>query len=401
MKPIYTAVLAATAMVASSAAYAEKGQGVGNGGGGLVKANQPFPPTQVELLDLWEAENEKNLKIILDDATPVEAQVRNAISSLSNLNSALAKEVLAAYENMLKRPPVPPKQGQIPFPPDTGRLFLEKGYYGVGVARFWDKGESVDLPDNTLELDPVFYNPMVPTHKAALWFHESIYKVLRDTDSVVDSRPVRALVGRVFAGEKFESVYAGVSIPASLRCVGPGAEGYLFVQKDQARLAIGTMDGHFLTQPIVFELSHSALPLMITYLGKTYKDKKAWVADGLDAIFPNHADSISAPQIEPIPMSLIFDGAAIQPRRLYGIGGAYFEADPYGEMSYKWSSPTSKFAVPGQAIGGNSPVFWADVEHKDGLIKQKLKSWTVRFGWEYWNPYKVSRYRDRSVLTCN
>jgi hypothetical protein len=53
--------------------------------------------------------------------------------------------------------------------------------------------------ENTLKIDPKIWNGFSNTDKAAFYFHEAIYKYLRDTEQDRTSWRTRKIVGYLFS----------------------------------------------------------------------------------------------------------------------------------------------------------------------------------------------------------
>jgi hypothetical protein len=89
-----------------------------------------------------------------------------------------------------------PKNAYIPRPKDINNEVEEKGCNIQGVASYNDQRELVLL-------DWSLFSKMSPTHQAALWFHEAIYKVLRDDAGASNSVRAREIVGYLFSNAQY------------------------------------------------------------------------------------------------------------------------------------------------------------------------------------------------------
>lgn len=162
-----------------------------HGGGGFSCQQGTF------LVDLYEATipgeySKDGLKVIRSNEEMI-VQLEKALDKLELVFSkALRSEAEKRYKvigSILKNVP----QGSaLIAPDDVDGEFMPSGCKLVGVASYNDAKER-------LLLDGSQYAKMPNTDQAALWLHESLYKFLRDTMGVQDSRLTRKVVGYLFS----------------------------------------------------------------------------------------------------------------------------------------------------------------------------------------------------------
>lgn len=211
MKPI----LLLTLLTLSSTVIA--GDEKGNGGGAIVCHNGGGI-SSAQLLDLREAEKAKRntLRITRSNA-PYKEQLEAALAKYASVNPSVVELMreellLLETENRLveledgKRLP-PPTDTEISLLDEPRNCNLE------GVARFNDDTEK-------LEIDPVIFNAMSETDKAALYFHEALYRVQRiRITKLNDSKVVRKITGKVFADKSLQTTPATTGIEDAIsRC---------------------------------------------------------------------------------------------------------------------------------------------------------------------------------------
>ena len=162
-----------------------------HGGGAIVCQDGVF------LYDLYEATLPEEhswggLNIVRTEETE-EAQINKALERLGAWTSpSLRQLVEAAYIKARKIVRRPPPGSMIDRPRDVENEFMRIGCELKGVASYNDG-------KNRLSIDPDLYKRMPPTDRAALWIHESIYKIWRDHMGAEDSTFIRKMVGHLFS----------------------------------------------------------------------------------------------------------------------------------------------------------------------------------------------------------
>lgn len=171
------------------------GDSRGNGGGGVIcKGNEK---TSVQLLDFWEAEGLKNLKIKKsEDSIP--KQIEAALQVLLDKGQYAYSGYLKGYANEFYSNVEVKGLGFLPegvsiFPPrDAMNKFIKTGCELGGIVLFDDDYKVLDV-------DRSLYQLLSPTDKAGLFVHEAVYRVLRERFQVTDSIVARNLTACMFS----------------------------------------------------------------------------------------------------------------------------------------------------------------------------------------------------------
>lgn len=174
---------------------ADKG---GNGGGTLICPVHGGLFKKTVILDLYEAARDglkmspDKLKGSFDER--VNAEIERALGRLQVLNPSLAKSTKDMIPHIQQvRRPVPPGKS-LPPPTDTEVDYLDKKCVLTGAFRYNDQ-------DDYLEIDDSHFKKLDSRNTAALWVHETTYKVLRTANLADDSVNTRKIVGYLFSGE--------------------------------------------------------------------------------------------------------------------------------------------------------------------------------------------------------
>lgn len=150
-----------------------------------------------QLLDLWEASSGYgpfylHPQEIMYSNEGIDKQIARAVqrltSALPEFGERVAKHVTHVRQHWMA---IPPNAYVVP-PTDTKVRFLPRGCQIVGFGAYSDS-------DDNLVIDPAIAKSVTQTDLAALFVHEAVYKVLRDSGEVEDSWKTRRIVGLMFS----------------------------------------------------------------------------------------------------------------------------------------------------------------------------------------------------------
>jgi|GEM_PF-7029738 len=179
----------------------------GNGGGGLVCADGVY------LYDLFEGAipgqlTENGLKII-ERPEAVEIQIDYIFSKIGRIMSAdLEIHLRKTFDQVFAAQQKIPAGLSLVFPADLEAEFALPGCELRGLASYNDRRER-------LLIDASLYSRMTPTHQAALWIHETIYKFMRKVERTPTSRLTGLTVAYLFS-DALESSYREEIFPSNL-----------------------------------------------------------------------------------------------------------------------------------------------------------------------------------------
>ena len=206
MSTLITVLLATTLL--ADAGHA-RGHESGNGGGGMVcRKNGAL---EVELLDYWEAEALKGLKIQRGSSIPALLQrgVNNliAMNPGTEMSSWVRIDSLDLFDRVQRLGDrwVQPGVGIEP-PRDALHKYKKKGCDVEGVALYDDLHRSI-------EVDRELYESMSATHQAGLFFHEAVYIYLRKKYLVSDSVAARNITACAMAETPCDELNASFGLP--------------------------------------------------------------------------------------------------------------------------------------------------------------------------------------------
>jgi len=167
----------------SAHSNAERGAG-GSGGGGAYFCQGS--PTQAFLLDLWEAENLLGVKNryeidYSDKDDEILFQAERAIKKLEVVDSEFYLKVSDALKFVMDKKNQRDTDEKIEVlpPTDANPNIGMPGCPLKGLMYFIGKSEYIK--SDIVLINRNVYNALINnTHKAAIWVHEAVYKVLRD-----------------------------------------------------------------------------------------------------------------------------------------------------------------------------------------------------------------------------
>lgn len=229
----------------------------GNGGGSIV-CMENSSISKAKLLDLREAEL-RGLLVDYSSDLSVEQLLEQALKKYSQLYPDIAKKIKQELSNILYGNVIYPSQERLPPPSDTGLKFLSEpiNCFLEGVARYDDQR-------NILELNEDIYSNFSNTDKAALLFHEAMYRVQRlEFGHTKTSKEVRYITGALFAKNllTFELAKENIDTAHSV-CVSEdnSTEFYILYNLEQQRQEIHftKVKGHRLVEKmILIDKTHS------------------------------------------------------------------------------------------------------------------------------------------------
>lgn len=172
-------------------AVAQAGVISGGGGGGFVCRDGKKTVVKTVLLDFWEARKTMGLTIV-DDPSPVEEQFKKANERLAMIDSALAADVAKSYAYIKNHTVMGGDEVTIPPPKDAKVEIFDKNCPLEGMMYFDDRRKNLVIKTELFEM--LGSN----TETAAAYFHEALYKTMRDNhlEGGGDSVLTRIKIGR-------------------------------------------------------------------------------------------------------------------------------------------------------------------------------------------------------------
>jgi hypothetical protein len=188
----------------SATAFA--GNEKGNGGGVHYCANQK----SLELYDVYEAQARFGYAI-KESSLAVDVQVRNAVEKIKKNNPYIGKLVQEKVSYLKNGHMIVRAKVKLTPIGDANILIVDEGCSYKQLAN-WDE------VSGNLIVNKDFYDRMSNTNQAALYIHETLYKVGRDlnlitkeADGTSTSDEIRRMVGEIFSSEnKLEQLWTVV-----------------------------------------------------------------------------------------------------------------------------------------------------------------------------------------------
>jgi|GEM_PF-6535814 len=168
----------------------------GGGGGGFVCRNANDDVISSELLDFWEAREISDLTLIHDDVMSVDDQFNRANARLAVIDSDLAAKTKKNY-TFIKSHKVEREKWEVEIDPptDANNHIHDAKCPPEGIMFFDDDRKRLVIKKDA------FAKFDSKTEVAAAYFHESLYKTMRDNklEGGKDSVLTRIIVGCLFA----------------------------------------------------------------------------------------------------------------------------------------------------------------------------------------------------------
>ncbi len=266
---MFPVLLILLATMARSGRAGEGGSG-SHGGGAIVCSDGDGKIVSAKLLDLREAEKQ-GMTIPRSDE-PAEVQLERALAKLHETHAVLATKMRQVLRTM--KIVLIPAGERLPPPTDTNiRVLKEPRNCSLeGVAAFDDKTEELSI-DGEIEA------AMSRTDLAALYFHEAVYRVYRQSYAQTrNSLKARKLTGTIFSDAPlvFEKQYAGEEAAISF-CETKDKETMFHVipQADGShRIQFIQIRGTWPTEKTYFDIpkENEATPLLALGLVRVARD---------------------------------------------------------------------------------------------------------------------------------
>lgn len=174
------------AILCGICSLAHAGDKIGGGGAAVVCKNTAGQISSVKLLDLYQAELERSLKIPRS-TRPKDTQIAKALSKLNKYLAFDVKDVISKIKVDYLPANITMSQkydlGDSPVQIEDNCFPEWVAYYGA---------------DDHLKIVTKYYNKMSVTDQAALFVHEGVYKIARDGEDK-DSSRTRQIVGMIFS----------------------------------------------------------------------------------------------------------------------------------------------------------------------------------------------------------
>lgn len=180
---------------------AQAGVITGGGGGSFVCRDANNSVASVDLLDLWEAREISGLKLVSDSTNSVDTRFARAADRLATIDSALADEVRTNYAFIKKNLVMGGPRVVIAPPNDANDRIYDRDCPLEGMMFFDDQRKKLVVKGEVFSKLGL-QTPVAPqTQFAAAYFHESLYKAMRDDklEGGRDSVLTRIIVGCLFA----------------------------------------------------------------------------------------------------------------------------------------------------------------------------------------------------------
>jgi hypothetical protein len=188
--PILAGLTLALALSLSTAHASTEGHGAGM----LIC---PTLTPKAQLFDLWKASYIPPVeKTDRSGSASMEERVEQALVKLAQYDAPFAALVRAQYNRTREPGRVQPLKEDVllKFPRDSLMDHTCKDAEEHGLARWYDDTDLIDL-------DTRLYVLLDPIDQAALWIHESVYKVLRMRENVGDSLRAQRITGLLFSSK--------------------------------------------------------------------------------------------------------------------------------------------------------------------------------------------------------
>lgn len=179
-----------------------------SGGGGAYVCREDGALRAAYMVDLWEAENTPfrwphlakagKISIPMDYQRSAEEQFAAALARLAALDEDLAEQVRKEKDSLFSNANHLPEWISIGKPNDLQVDYHPTGCPPEGMMIYNGESEQLDIrPD-------IFGKLLSPTHTAAAWMHEALYKVKRETEGryVENSRILRRLTACLFSSDE-------------------------------------------------------------------------------------------------------------------------------------------------------------------------------------------------------
>lgn len=190
--PLLLTVLLALTSNSVSMAANEKSGGVTSGGGAsIICFNQKNQIKSAELLDLYEGRNRFNYSIT-NQNTSATSQIVKAITKIQD--PFYREKITEITYQIIDQVQFLPGQIVMPAPTDLGSEYLPILPAGCQIASvgFFEN-------DGTLRISKTIYDLLKPTDKAALFLHEAVYFLLRQSSQESDSTHTRKIVAQLMS----------------------------------------------------------------------------------------------------------------------------------------------------------------------------------------------------------
>ena len=195
MERMKQALLVTLLMILPKAALAETG-GVSSGGGGAFVCKVGGKIQSAELLELWDARENRGQNIPYTNEA-VDLQIQRALTKLSSIDPAFAVQVTYDLEYVRAHRVDLPITRDIDKPVDAMNAYTKPNCPLQGMMYF--DGET-DPPSLSIKAE-IFSKLLNRTNIAAAWMHEALYKSLRAMSggTAIDSRGAQRLNACLFS----------------------------------------------------------------------------------------------------------------------------------------------------------------------------------------------------------
>ncbi len=171
----------------------------GNGGGAIVCRNSINEITSAEVLDLWEARALHTP--LLNDARDRNEFLQTALARIRKNNPLFGERVAQALKEIENLRVFIPEGTKLVPPTDANPWLLPASCQLEGAAQYLSRVEG-----DRLFVNPLIFDKMAAIDQAALWLHEAIYKVLRETDGDENSLRTRQMVSIAFSTQELSAL---------------------------------------------------------------------------------------------------------------------------------------------------------------------------------------------------
>ena len=168
---------------------ASQGGESSGGGGGFYCADQ----NTAEVLDIWEGRLPQMYNYTISDSTAdLKTQLNRALANLNLLSPIMANLTKQNIESLMVNATAVDANTELPFPQDALPLFVKPNCRLRGIM-YYDGDRKI------LWYDQFMKSRLSKTDEAAIWFHEGLYKALRDNFGETDSKATRQVVACSFS----------------------------------------------------------------------------------------------------------------------------------------------------------------------------------------------------------
>lgn len=194
---LFTMLFFAFGTMARSNEKFNTGGSVGNGGGAWVCRNADETLQWAKLVDFYEATNEFDLDISIDNQNNPDQQVKNILNKTKSININFYYAVKKAL--LIIKP-------KIKFISGSNLAVIDDALFRIAPSASTCKNGNVNYEQlanytdyDRILVDQEIFNSLTKSEQAGLFLHEAIYKLERERQEAKNSVQTRLIVGYLFS----------------------------------------------------------------------------------------------------------------------------------------------------------------------------------------------------------